>query len=61
MVTPPKIQRSEKWNFVQGKINVKRSRMTGSQIMGTLKRVEAGMPVSDVCRELGIRKATIYK
>jgi putative transposase len=26
-----------------------------------LKRVEAGQPIADVCRELGIRDATYYR
>ena len=29
--------------------------------MGALKRVEAGLGVPDVCRELGISVATFYK
>ena len=37
---------------------MKRSNFTDSQIMHTLKRVDAGLAVPDVCRELGISSAT---
>ena len=40
---------------------MKRSKFTGSQIMDALKRVEAGLAVPEVCRELGISTATFYK
>lgn len=40
---------------------MKKSRFTDSQIMDALKRVEAGLTVPDVCRELGISSATFYK
>lgn len=40
---------------------MKKSRFTDSQIMEALKRVEAGMSVPEVCRELGISVATFYK
>lgn len=40
---------------------MKKSRFSDSQIMDTLKRVEAGLSVPDVCRELGISVATFYK
>ena len=40
---------------------MKRSKFTDSQIMDALKRVDAGLPVPDVCRELGISSATFYK
>jgi putative transposase len=39
---------------------MKQSRFTDSQIMEALKRVEAGLAVPDVCRELGISTATFY-
>ena len=38
-----------------------RSRYTDSQIMDALKRVEAGIAVPDLFRELGISSATFYK
>jgi putative transposase len=40
---------------------MKRSKFTDSQIMDALKRVDAGLGVPDVCRELGISSATFYK
>ena len=39
---------------------MKRSKFIDSQIMDALKRVEAGLPVADVCRELAISSATCY-
>jgi putative transposase len=40
---------------------MKRSKFTDSQIIESLKRVEAGMGVPDLCRELGVSVATFYK
>ena len=40
---------------------MKRSKFTDSQIMDGLKRVDAGLAVPEVCRELGISSATFYK
>lgn len=40
---------------------MKKSRFTDSQIMDALKRVEAGLPVPELCRDLGISTATFYK
>lgn len=40
---------------------MKKSRYTDSQIMDALKRVEAGLAVPDLCREIGISVATFYK
>ncbi len=40
---------------------MKRSKFTDSQIMDALKRVDTGLAVPDVCRELGISSATFYK
>ena len=37
---------------------MKKSRFTDSQIMAALKRVEVGLPVPEICRELGISTAT---
>lgn len=39
---------------------MKKSRITDSQIMDALKRMEAGLSVPEVCRELGISVATFY-
>ena len=40
---------------------MKRSKFTDSQVMEALKRVEAGLSVGDLCRELGISSALFYK
>lgn len=40
---------------------MKKSKFTDSQIMEALKRVESGLAVSEICRELGISSATFYK
>ena len=40
---------------------MKKSRFTDSQIMDALRRVEAGLSAADICRELGISTATLYK
>ena len=40
---------------------MKKSKFSDSQIMDALKRVEVGLPVPDLCREVGISTATFYK
>lgn len=40
---------------------MKKSKFTDSQIIDALKRVEAGLAVPDLCREMGISTATFYK
>ncbi|ABC34921.1 transposase family protein [Burkholderia thailandensis USAMRU Malaysia  len=40
---------------------MKKSRLTDSQIMDALKRVETGLAIPDLCRELGVSTATFYK
>jgi putative transposase len=40
---------------------VKKSKFSDSQIMDALKRVQGGLPVPEVCRELGISTATFYQ
>jgi putative transposase len=40
---------------------VKKSKFSDSQIMDALKRVQSGLPVPEVCRELGISTATFYQ
>ena len=40
---------------------MKRNRFTDEQIIGILKEHEAGMPVSELCREHGVSDASIYK
>lgn len=40
---------------------MKKSKFTDSQIMEAIKRVEAGLAVTDICRELGISTALFYR
>lgn len=40
---------------------MKRSKFSDSQIIDSVKRVEAGTAVPDICRELGISSSTFYK
>mgnify|MGYP003467342258 CR=1 FL=1 len=40
---------------------MKKSRFSDSQIMEALRRVEAGLAVSELCREFGVSTATFYK
>ncbi len=40
---------------------MRKSKFTDRQIMDAVKRVEAGLSVPDICRELGISTATFYK
>jgi putative transposase len=40
---------------------MRKSRFSEEQIIGILKQVEAGQPVADVCREVGISDGTYYR
>ena len=40
---------------------MRRSKFSDSQIIDAVKRVESGIGVSDICRELGVISATFYK
>jgi putative transposase len=40
---------------------MKKSKFSDSQIIEALKRVERGLSVPELCRELGISSATFYK
>lgn len=39
---------------------MKRSRFTEEQVAYALRQAEAGTPVADVCRQLGVSEATFY-
>ena len=40
---------------------MKKSKFSDSQIIEALKRLESGLSVPELCRELGISSATFYK
>lgn len=40
---------------------MRKSKFTDSQVMDALKRVDAGLAVPELCREMGISSATFYK
>ncbi len=40
---------------------MKRSKFSDSQFIDAVKRVESGIIVPDICRELGVSSATFYK
>ncbi len=40
---------------------MRKSQYSEHQIVGALKRAEAGVSVKDLCRELGISSATFYQ
>jgi putative transposase len=39
---------------------MKKSRFSEEQIAYTLRQVESGTPVGDVCRQVGVSEATFY-
>jgi putative transposase len=39
---------------------MKRSKFSEQQIVGVLKQAEAGVPVKDLCRKIGISDQTFY-
>ena len=39
---------------------MKRSKFSEEQVMYALRQSEAGSPVADVCRQLGVSEATFY-
>ena len=40
---------------------MKRKRFSVEQITGVLQQVEAGVPVGDVCRQVGVSAQTFYR
>jgi putative transposase len=40
---------------------MRKSRFSEEQIISILRRVEAGQPVADVCREIGSSDGTYYR
>lgn len=40
---------------------MKNGRYSDAQIMAVLKQAEGGVPVSELCRELGMSSASFYK
>jgi len=39
---------------------MKKSRFTETQIIKAIKELEAGKDVMEICREMGVHKATLY-
>ncbi len=39
---------------------MQKTKFTGTQIVSSIKKQESGIPVTEICRELGIHKATFY-
>jgi hypothetical protein len=40
--------------------NMRKSRFSEEQIIGLLKQAEAGRPVAELCRQVGITDTTFY-
>ena len=40
---------------------MRKSLFTEAQVIGILKRAEAGQPAAELCRELGITQQTFYR
>lgn len=38
-----------------------KSKFTEQQIIGAIKQAESSVPVQEICRELGIARATFYR
>ncbi len=39
---------------------MQKTKFTETQIVASIKKQESGIPVGEICRELGIHKATFY-
>jgi putative transposase len=46
---------------IRGEDQMKQSAFTEEQIAYTLRQVEAGTPVAEVCRKLGVSEQTFYQ
>ena len=46
---------------MRGGVSVRASRFTEERITFTVKRAEAGTPVLEVCREIGVSEQTYYR
>ena len=40
---------------------MRKSKFTEQQIIGAIKQAESSVPVQEICRELGIVRATFYR
>ena len=40
---------------------MRQSKFSEHQIVGALKQAETGVPVKDICREMGVSPATFYQ
>jgi putative transposase len=45
----------------EGRFAVKRKRFSVEQVVAVLKQAEAGLPVVEVCRQVGITEQTFYR
>jgi putative transposase len=58
---PPQNHRWKRWKYLGENFYMKKSKFSDSQIMQAIKRVEAGLPVPDLCRDIGISTATFCR
>jgi putative transposase len=64
-VVSPGGQTSHNWNFLasfsQPGGSMRTSKFSESQIVSILRQADAGVPVKDLCRQVGISSATYYQ